>query len=216
MTINVTDPDRNEKSDVRDSVEVLIKSTTYPLGISVTLLETDVNTGVFSGRIYIKETGLPGAYEIIARTGDTITVEYTDPYNETGLEEVITATASVGVPMPTYPVPASTPGMLSSEFTPVTNATVGTQVYINATVTNTHTEALYVVVFVQVLDAEGHPVYFTYHIYPSLSAGLAMSSLDAWTPTEAGTYTIRILVTDALVGGKAISEPVEITFEVVA
>ena len=40
ITINVTDPDRNTDSTLRESVQVLVKSTTYPLGINVTLLET--------------------------------------------------------------------------------------------------------------------------------------------------------------------------------
>lgn len=91
-TVAVTVADVNKNLDpVRiDKVNFDAKSDSDSVGITITLMENGVNTGVFTGSFPTTGTIPPGADELLVDDGDTITVSPTNNDNPT-----YTATAKV-------------------------------------------------------------------------------------------------------------------------
>lgn len=77
MVITLTDSDQNKYTDKRDSLEVSIKTLSYPTGKKYKLTETGANTGVFTLKLkLIKEASTSSALHV--RDADSITVTFTD------------------------------------------------------------------------------------------------------------------------------------------
>ena len=94
VTVTVVDIYENDNSAVAETVTVRVASDSDPIGFDVTLTETGVNTGVFSGSFPLVPTNLaPGVGELGVINGDTITVVYgnlegtegEDKFTDTGL-----------------------------------------------------------------------------------------------------------------------------------
>ena len=56
-TVTVNDPLANTNPLAKDSVQIQVKSTTYPQGINLTLYETGINTGIFKNNDLIYTNG---------------------------------------------------------------------------------------------------------------------------------------------------------------
>jgi uncharacterized repeat protein (TIGR02059 family) len=99
--IAVQDPDLNTDSNNVETVIVKVKSsTTDTVGISVELTETGVNTGLFSGFVYVASASNETNSVIGAAATETIVVTYNDAANVNGNPEVVTAIATVTVENP--------------------------------------------------------------------------------------------------------------------
>ena len=78
--VRVTDADRNTNDGAVETVTVSVKSTTEPGGLTVTLTETGVASGIFTADVSIQPGSGPVADSILqVADGDTITATYVDP-----------------------------------------------------------------------------------------------------------------------------------------
>jgi hypothetical protein len=74
-TITVTDQNFNLMTDEVETIEVTVTSTAYPAGILLSLTETDINTGIFSGQLTFT-TDASSASVLKAAPGNTITATF--------------------------------------------------------------------------------------------------------------------------------------------
>jgi len=74
LHIMVEDPAASINPSSINTVTVTVTSTSDPVGLKVTLVETKPNSGVFKGMIKISSKPMAGA--IYARPGDKVKVKY--------------------------------------------------------------------------------------------------------------------------------------------
>ncbi len=119
--LSVQHPAANLSSTVVDSVSIQLRSTTESSPLSVTLVETGANTGVFSGSASIV-AGSPVAEDglLQAAHGDTITASYTS------LGQSVTATIDAVAPTITGII--ATPQSLSARISWTTDEASTTEV----------------------------------------------------------------------------------------
>ena len=194
-TITLTEPDKNASPDLKESVSITVYSDSDPAGITLSLLETDVDSGVFEGTLSFTSGASTGTM-LKAATGDTITAIYTDdtPYEYPEVSaKKITATATIGaaVVVPTLPITAGAPSLVDETGAPVETPTAGTMVLVSTTLENTATVDQEMLYIVQIKDETGKVVYMSY-ISGTVPAGMSYTFGLPWTPEEAGSYTIEI------------------------
>ncbi|RLF05798.1 MAG: hypothetical protein DRJ60_05115, partial [Thermoprotei archaeon] len=208
VTIRVTDIDQNVETDVVDRISITIATTSYPVGLTIDVPETGVNTGVFETKIKLValEDWTPGAAgQVPVEIGDTITVTYVDSFNASGEEEKVTAEAMVGAVVE-YPVPSEAPQVVDpTTGEPIANVTAGSMVSIAANITNKDVIPHSFVYIVQVKNAQGVIVKLDW-ISGTIEADATMTPAVSWTPTEPGTYTIEVYVVQSL----AVPEPLSL------
>ena len=190
--ITVEDPDQAGKG----SIDVRVWSDSDPVGTVITLVEVD--DGVFQGEVGVVNvfTGLGG--QVYANYGDTIYVAYEDPWSATGEPKVFTATAVVEA-IPEFPI-SVTPedvSFVDVSGAPITELTAGAPMAFQIPIENTGPTTVSFVVFIVITDEAGTPVYVSFTSgtvapYSTVLAG------PGWTPTEPGTYTVKILVWKSL------------------
>ncbi len=87
FNIRVLDNDQNQNSFEKETIEIIITTTTDPIGKIFTLVETGINTGFFSASIPI--AFIPDGISLEVNHGDIIHLMYYDPMNETGDPELV-------------------------------------------------------------------------------------------------------------------------------
>jgi len=91
-TITVADVDSNILPVVRETIAVNVTSTAHPAGILLTLTETDVDTGIFTGPLpFTTDTSSGSALK--AAPGNTITATFG---GQTGVASIFPRTVSFG------------------------------------------------------------------------------------------------------------------------
>jgi len=196
IKINVTDPDANTTTGI-DMIKVKVTSTTDPVGVYVTLVETGPNTGVFTGEVLVSDTNIETGY-ILAHLGDEITITYVDPYpaNYAGKSATFTKVVRVGVPVEKPIVPSEARFVDPFTGQPVT-PTVGKTVGIDVTLSNTGPVKTSFTVLLIVRDATGAAVSILWQRV-TLSPGDVGGAGFTFTLTAAGDYTIEVYVIKSL------------------
>ncbi|MBF0432798.1 MAG: right-handed parallel beta-helix repeat-containing protein, partial [Fibrobacteria bacterium] len=95
--VKVTDPDMNNSSNVVDQVEVKLTSATETTPEVLTLHETNISTGIFTGFILFDTLGSPtqdGELEI--KFSEQLHVEYTDSTDDNGYLNILEDDATLG------------------------------------------------------------------------------------------------------------------------
>jgi len=201
VTITVTDPDANTNPDTLQQINVLVTSTSDPIGQTFVATETGANTGIFTVQVQLSST--LGAGKVFTKNGDTLTAKYTDPYpadfGTTGKSKAFTGTATVGVTVE-RPVPASDMQFLDPSTGQPVSATTGTTLMLQATLKNEDSASKSFTAIFKVIDANGVTISISW-VTGTLAAGQTMSPAVSWMPTAAGAYTVEVLVI------KSISEP---------
>ncbi|RMH59454.1 MAG: T9SS C-terminal target domain-containing protein [Candidatus Hydrogenedentota bacterium] len=99
VSITLSDPDRNRRPRLAETVTVILRDPTTTDSETVLLTETGETSGIFTGLLPLIKVGLPtnGDGNLLVQVGDEIRAEYTDAYDgsETALD-----TATI-VPDPT-------------------------------------------------------------------------------------------------------------------
>ncbi|MEM3941424.1 MAG: hypothetical protein QW829_00895, partial [Candidatus Bathyarchaeia archaeon] len=198
----IIDPDRNMNPRQIETISVTVSSTSDPLGQTITAVETDVNTGVFVGRIQISSTFETG--KVYAKVGDTLTASYEDrhpaDYATTQSSKVFTGTAVVGVPVE-RPVPASSPKFVDPNTgAEETSGKVGEAIMLQATVKNVDAVSRPFTAVFKVKNSEVVTIFISW-VSGTLAPGQSLTPAVSWTPSAAGEYTVEILVI------KSIAEP---------
>ncbi len=76
--ISVWDLDRNSNPDRINTLPVFVRSTTDPMGIMVTLKETNTNSSEFLGFMAFTKNEKSSGTRLLVTSGDTITARYID------------------------------------------------------------------------------------------------------------------------------------------
>ena len=98
LRVSVMDADRNVSTTAADTVTVSVSSAKETTAETIVLTETGVNTGVFSASVLFDATGAvasDGSLQVDG--GDMITVNYTDPADDFGNAQILTATSFYGM-----------------------------------------------------------------------------------------------------------------------
>jgi hypothetical protein len=214
-TITVNDPDANRNPSQIETKSVTVTSDSDPIGQTITVTETDVNTGVFTGKIQISSSFAPG--KVYAKVGDTLTAKYTDAlpadYADTGKSKVFTGTAIVGVPV-ARPVPASSQKFVDPNTgAEMTAGTVGQAIGLQATVKNVDVVSKTFIAIFKVKDASDVTISISW-VTGTLAPGQELTPGVSWTPSAAGTYKVEVLVFKTLAEPTPYSEPLSKTLTV--
>ena len=205
--LNVTDPDAVTDSTAVDSITLRVYSTTDPVGITVSALETGPGTGVFSAIIPTTTGAAPGSVSV--KNGDTLTVKYNDRFPAdyaTRVKQFADPSENfyfiirVGGPAATLTVPQ--PQMGAGQL--LTQIKSGEQVILSTTVTNGNSAQQPYAVIAEVRDSNNITVYLQWQtgtLPPAGSTGVGMS----WTPDTQGTYTIRMFVMTSVANPQVLS-----------
>jgi hypothetical protein len=215
-TVTLTEPDQNKNPAIKETVTITVYSTSDPAGITLSLLETDVNTGIFKESLTFT-TGASAGSILRAAEGDTITATYTDdtPYEKPEVTaKKITATATIGVVAPPLPITAGAPSMTDPTTGEVVTPTAGEDVMVSTELTNTAAVDQTMLYIVQIKDATGRVVYMSY-ISGTVPAGRAFTFGIMWTPAEAGDYTVEVFAwkswTEPTPLSESVSQPVTVS-----
>ena len=215
IKITVEDPDQNDPTKY-DYVEVRVFSDTDPIGVKVTLWETDMNTGVFTGEVLVTDKELALAGYILAKIGDKITITYTDKwpadYYITGKEKAFSVAVGVGV-FAEKPGKAEKIAILDvATGLPVTPK-VGREVLLTVTISNVDIVDRSMTAIVVVRDPEGVAV-ARYAITLTLPAGKSYDVSFGWTPIVAGDHTVEIYIVKSLTDRTPLGDPATFTTSV--
>ncbi|MEM2881578.1 MAG: hypothetical protein QXP73_06715 [Candidatus Methanomethylicaceae archaeon] len=201
-TITVKDPDLNKNPSQIETSTVTVTSDSDPVGQTITVTETGVNTGVFTGKIQISSAFATG--KVYAKVGDTIKAEYKDnlpaDFASTGKAKTFSGTAIVGVPVE-RPVPASAQKFVDPNTgVEKTTGAVGQAIGLQATVKNVDVVSKTFTAIFKVKDSAGVTIFISW-VTGTLTPGQELTPGVSWTPSAAGEYTVEVLVV------KTLSEP---------
>jgi hypothetical protein len=198
--VTMIDPDANTNSVLIESAQVAVYSTTDPAGMSLTVQETDLNTGIFMGSFTFSSSVTAGSM-LFASTGDTITASYTDNTANTGdipgwtpgivTRLFITDTATIGAAAIGTPITSTTPALQDQSGNAITTASRGTMVLLASDMSNTGTTDQAMLYIVQVKDSAGSVVSLSF-ISGTVPAGATYTFGIPWTPTMSGSFTVEV------------------------
>jgi len=214
-TVIVYNPDNNTDPTLQENIQTTVTSDHDPVGQTVTLTETGVNTGNFTGTIQVSSTIASG--KVYAQTGDTLTASFVDKlpadYATTTTSKTFTGTAIVGIPV-SRPVPASAQTFVDPNTgATVTSGTVGTAIGLQATVQNVDVVNKTFTAIFKVKDSAGVTISISW-VTGTLVAGQSLTPGVSWTPSVAGDYTIEVLVVKTLAEPTAYSDKLTSTLTV--
>jgi hypothetical protein len=201
-TITVTDPDQNSNPGVLNSFNIKVISTTDGGGINIGVMETGLNTGVFTTTFTFTTTTASTGGILRVTIGDTVTAKYTDttadPADIAGWvagqakTKVVSATATVGAAAVTEtPITSTTPALQDQSGNALTQATKGTMVLLASDMSNTGATDQAMLYIVQVKDSAGSVVSLSF-ISGTVPAGATYTFGMPWTPTDAGDFTVEV------------------------
>jgi hypothetical protein len=217
--LTVTDADENTNSGIIDTFTAAVFSDSDNGGFTLTLNETDEDTGVFEGTVYFTSTDATSGSNLRVSEGDTITAEYSDttlpePYTDSD-SLTIASTLTIGTAFPPLErAPAANARVVDAFGSSVAEVSVGQQVQIAADVANGQSSDQPFAYLVQVQDGDGVTVSLAW-ITGSLTAGQSMSPALSWTPSASGSYTATVFVWESVDNPTALSPTTSVSIDVV-
>jgi len=209
--LQITDPDMNINPDAIDKFDTSVWSDSDSSGTTITMTETDKNSGIFQGTIYFSTNLTSSGNRLHVSNGDTITGEYIDrtlppPYSPSSQVRFLT-TAIIGTNLPISDrIPASNPRILDSLGNVLSKVTVNQQIQIVSDLINRNNNNQPFAYLVQIQDGNGITLSLSW-ITGSLSPNQNISLSQSWTPTTAGTYNAQIFVWQGISEPIALSSP---------
>ena len=215
----VVDADENVNDEIIDTFTVAVFSDSDNGGFTLTLNETDENTGVFEGTVFFTSTDATSGSNLRVSEGDTVTAEYVDetlpePYT-TSDDLTIAGTLTIGTAFPPLErAPAANARVVDAFGSSVAEVSVDQQVQIAADVSNGQDKEQAFAYLVQVQDGNGVTVSLAW-ITGALTAGQSMSPALSWTPSASGSYTATVFVWESVDNPTALSPTTSVTIDVV-
>ncbi len=207
ITATIADADANRKPDIADSLtDIRITSDSDRVGEEISAIETGRNTGVF--RLSFGTTsGIEGG-AISVKTGDTVSITYTDDFPADFEEEendkefvfnIPIGTAVGTVITPSEPVLKDVTGRELDEVCS------GTQAIVTTVLSNTVDDSLPFVQIIEVRDSSGVTQKLDFQS-GTLSAGGQSEVGSSWTPDQPGSYSLRTFAISNLNNPQVLSE----------
>ena len=215
----VVDADENLDNSITDAFTIAVFSDSDSGGFTLTMNETDEDTGVFEGTVYFTADAATSGSNLRVSEGDTVTAEYTDetlpePYT-TSDDLTIAGTLTIGTAFPPLErAPAANARVVDAFGSSVAEVSSGQQVQIAADVSNGQSKDQAFAYLVQVQDGNGVTVSLAW-ITGSLTAGQSMSPALSWTPDASGSYTATVFVWESVDNPTALSPTVSVDIDVV-
>jgi hypothetical protein len=215
VTVSIDDFDANIDPDTIDTFDITIESTSDPIGLPSTAVETDENTGIFEVSFTIDDEVEKDV--LFVNIGDEIIVTYTDEYPADYAEEEedkdFIGIAKVGV-IPEFSVPASKPTFTDLQGQLKTQVTRGSTVLINVQLENIAAASQDYTAIIQVKNSKGVVTQISF-VIGNVDEGKKVTIGASWTPTVSDTYTIEAFVWSDLQASAILSSPSMITTNVV-
>ena len=217
--VSIVDGDLDVDPDVIDTTTASVWSDSDSGGISITLHETDEDTGVFETEIFFTSDDKSTGSLLRVSEGDTVTTEYVDatlpePYEQSD-SLTLAATTTVGTVYPPLErAPASNARVVDAFGSQVSEVSADQQVQIAADVSNGTGKDQSFAYLVQVQDANGVTVSLAW-ITGALTSGQSMSPALSWTPSSSGSYTATVFVWQSVDNPTALSPTVSVNIDVV-
>jgi len=217
--MSVTDADENTNSAIIDTLTAAVFSDSDNGGFTLTLSETDEDTGVFEGTVFFTSTDATSGSNLRVSEGDTVTAEYSDttlpePYTDSD-SLTVASTLTIGTAFPPLErAPAANARVVDAFGSSVAEVSVGQQVQIAADVSNGQSGDQAFAYLVQVQDGDGVTVSLAW-ITGSLTAGQSMSPALSWTPSDSGSYTATVFVWESVDNPTALSPTTSVSIDVV-
>jgi len=210
ITIKNADIAQNPAPEFR---KVLIRSTTYPTGITLYALEVEPGVYEVTVRVVSLAEWTIGAPQIPAKLGDTITIEYSDPIAADGTAwKLFSKSVAVGrfVEMPGKAEAVKTVDVTTgAEVKP----SVGKEVFLTLTIRNTDIVERSMTVIVVVRDPAGVAV-ARYAAAVTLGAGAATDVSFGWTPIVSGGHSVEVYIVKSLADRTPVGAPATFTVSV--
>jgi hypothetical protein len=209
VTVTISDPDANRKPDVADSLtDIRVFSDSDRVGEELSALETGRDTGVF--RLSFGTASGTAGGAITVKTGDEVTVEYTDQFPADFEEEeddkdftfvlpIGQVGSNTGATTPSAPVARDVSGGT------ISNIVEGQQVVLTTTINNNLDDDLPFVALIEVRDSSGITVYLAWQT-GTLDAGDRTEVGLSWTPEDSGDYQVRTFVISNLNNPQVLSQ----------
>ncbi len=218
VTGTISDPDANRKPDIADSLtDIRVTSTSDRVGEDISAIETGRNTGVFR-LSFSTSSGTEGG-TITVKTGDTVSIEYTDDFPADFEEEEddkdFVFNIQIGTGTTDTTITAASPGLVDSAGRPIDEPSVGSPTNIATTLVNNGDGDQPFVAILEVRNAQGITVRLATVGTTLTPNGQASVSAD-WTPTQPGDYTLRTFAVSNLNNPIILSKVSESTITVVA
>ena len=212
VNVIVTDRDENKDSDVTDTLQVKVWSSTDTEGITLTLQELGLFSGIFEGKFTLGESSNT---TLQVSDNDMIFAKYQDrnfPSLTKDTVKDLFASAKVGFPIDTY-ILISEPSLLDQNGAQMQSVKVGNLVMVQSSLANSREERHQFVYITQIKDTDGFTVQLafvtgTLEPFQSLKVGLS------WMPELAGKYTVEVLVWDSIVEPSVLSPAKKFTVTV--
>jgi hypothetical protein len=217
--LTVTDADENTNSAIIDTFTAAVFSDSDNGGFTLTLSETDEDTGVFEGTVFFTTDAATSGSNLRVSEGDTVTAEYSDktlpePYTDSD-DLTVASTLTIGTAFPPLErAPAANARVVDAFGSSVAEVSAGQQVQIAADVSNGQSSDQAFAYLVQVQDGDGVTVSLAW-ITGSLTAGQSMSPALSWTPSDSGSYTATVFVWESVDNPTALSPTTSVSIDVV-
>ena len=217
--LTITDADEDSNGNVIQTVTADIYSDSDSGGFTLTLTETDEDTGVFEGTVNFTSSAASSGSNLRVSEGDTVTGEYTDntlpePYADSDTLTVA-GSLTIGTAFPPLErAPVANARVVDAFGSSVAEVTVDQQVQIAADVSNGQSKDQAFAYLVQVQDKNGVTVSLAW-ITGSLTAGQSMSPALSWTPSASGSYTATVFVWESVDNPTALSPTTSVSIDVV-
>ena len=217
--VQLIDGDLDVDPDVIDTTTASVWSDSDSGGISITLHETDEDTGVFETEIFFTSEDKSTGSLLRVSEGDTVTTEYVDatlpePYEQSDSLTLAATTTTGTVYPPLERAPASNARVVDAFGSQVSEVSADQQVQIAADVSNGTGKDQSFAYLVQVQDANGVTVSLAW-ITGALTSGQSMSPALSWTPSSSGSYTATVFVWQSVDNPTALSPTVSVNIDVV-
>jgi hypothetical protein len=218
-TLTVTDADENINGDIINTFTVAVFSDSDNGGFTLTMNETDEDTGVFEGTVNFTSDAATSGINLRVAEGDTVTAEYEDktlpePYVDSD-SLTLASTLTIGTAFPPLErAPAANARVVDAFGASVAEVSVDQQVQIAADVSNGQSGDQAFAYLVQVQDENGVTVSLAW-ITGSLTASQSMSPALSWTPSASGSYTATVFVWESVDNPTALSPTVSVSIDVV-
>ncbi len=208
ITATISDPDANRKPDIADSLtDIRVTSDSDRVGEEISAIETGKNTGVFR-LSFSTSSGTQGG-AITVKSGDTVTIEYTDDFpadfEEEENDKDFTFTIQIGTPSSGDVITPTEPELKDVTGRVLDEVCTGTQAIITTTLVNTVDDALPFVQILEVRDASGVTQKLDFQTGTLAARGQSEVG-SSWTPDQPGSYTLRTFSVSNLNNPQVLSE----------
>lgn len=206
VKIFVLDSEENRLPNARDTVELLVWSTTDVKGLKLTLKEITINSGIFTGTISLTEDLSSSGNRLKVTSSDVITAKYTDKTlppsakqdePEAEVKDLFGA-ALVGQKKARIELkPPAGPEIVDQFGNPVTDVKLGQVVIIQDNVVNRQNTNQKFAYIVLIKDKDGITVSLSW-ITGEVPPSSTFKASQSWIPTEVGEYNVAIFLWESI------------------